>query len=96
VLPAISFIDGIIHCKIVEGSFCTETFQQFIEGLLKFMEPYPGPNSVIVMDNCQIHKHPDIVEMIESRFAITYNSNTVDETYRYQGNALRIPASIFT
>ena len=31
VLPALSLHNGIIHCDIVEGSFCTETFYSFIE-----------------------------------------------------------------
>jgi transposase len=67
VLPALSLREGIIHCEIVEGSFCTETFLQFIEGLLDNMQAYPAPNSVIVMDNCRIHKHPEILELIDSR-----------------------------
>src|SRR5271168_929857 len=70
VLPAISLVDGILHCDIVEGSFCTATFMRFIEKLLDRMEPYPAPNSVIVMDNCQIHKHPDIQAMIEERYDV--------------------------
>ena len=32
------------------------------------MQPYPAPNSVIVMDNCRIHKAPEIQEMIEERY----------------------------
>ncbi len=32
------------------------------------MQPFPAPNSVIVMDNCRIHKHPDIVDLIHSRY----------------------------
>jgi len=67
VLPALSLRDGILHCSVVEGSFCTDSFMTFIQRLLDNMEPYPAPNSVIVMDNCQIHKHPDIIELIESR-----------------------------
>ncbi|KIK75943.1 hypothetical protein PAXRUDRAFT_171217, partial [Paxillus rubicundulus Ve08.2h10] len=59
---------GIIHCEILQGSFCTETFSHFIRGFLNEMQPYPSQNSVIVMDNCHIHKHPDIQEMIESRY----------------------------
>ncbi|KIK79328.1 hypothetical protein PAXRUDRAFT_769717 [Paxillus rubicundulus Ve08.2h10] len=31
VLPAISLNDGILHCDVVEGSFCGNTFKQFIE-----------------------------------------------------------------
>jgi transposase len=69
VLPAISLRDGIIHCKIIEGSFCAETFAQFIESLLDDMQPYPAPNSVIVMDNCRIHKHPQIQALIRERSA---------------------------
>ncbi|KAH7923725.1 hypothetical protein BV22DRAFT_1014820 [Leucogyrophana mollusca] len=67
VLPALSLNDGILHCDVVEGSFCTETFKQFIERLLDQMQPFPAPNSVIVMDNCRIHKHPEIQELIEAR-----------------------------
>src|SRR6266576_2762446 len=49
VLPAISYNNSIIHCEIVEGSFCTESFQSFVRRLLNQMQPFPAPNSVIVM-----------------------------------------------
>lgn len=67
VLPALSLQDGILHCSVIEGSFCAESFTRFIRQLLDNMQPFPAPNSVIVMDNCPIHKHPDIRELIESR-----------------------------
>jgi hypothetical protein len=67
VLPAISLTDGILHCDIVEGSFRADTFRIFIERLLDYMEPYPSPNSVIVMDNCKIHKQPELQELIQER-----------------------------
>jgi hypothetical protein len=66
-LPALS-LDGIIHAKIVEGSFTTVLFRDFIEGLLDRMQPFPAPNSVIIMDNAHIHKNPRIVELIEERY----------------------------
>ena len=66
VLPALS-LDGILHCDIVEGSFCTATFTRFIGRLLDSMEPYPAANSVIVMDNCRIHKAPEIQALIQQR-----------------------------
>ncbi|KAF8227773.1 hypothetical protein L208DRAFT_1025577, partial [Tricholoma matsutake] len=62
-LPALS-LNGIIHVKIVEGSFTTTLFHDSIEGLLDCMQPFPAPNSVIVMDNAHIHKNPHIVELI--------------------------------
>ncbi|KIK93041.1 hypothetical protein PAXRUDRAFT_145949, partial [Paxillus rubicundulus Ve08.2h10] len=55
---------GILHCSIVEGSFCTESFTEFIRHLLDNMEPFPTPNSVIVMDNCSIHKHPNVQALV--------------------------------
>jgi hypothetical protein len=67
VLPALSLNEGILHVDVVEGSFDTELFYQFIERVLDQMEPYPASNSVIVMDNCRIHKHPSIIELIHER-----------------------------
>ncbi|KAF9503538.1 hypothetical protein BS47DRAFT_1271496, partial [Hydnum rufescens UP504] len=64
ILPALS-MDGILHLKIVEGSFNHPLFMEFIEGLLDQMNPFPGPNSVIMMDNCRIHKSNEITQMIE-------------------------------
>ena len=68
VLPALS-LDRILTVKIVEGSFTTELFKDFIDGLLDHMNPFPGPNSVIVMDNCRIHCARAIRDMIEERSA---------------------------
>lgn len=60
-------MDGILSVSIVEGSFDAMRFARFIDGLLDQMNPFPGRNSVVVMDNCAIHKHPIIREMIEER-----------------------------
>jgi hypothetical protein len=66
VLPALS-LDGILYAHITKGSFNTESFSSFIAGLLDQMWSYPSSNSVIVMDNCCIHKAPEIRAMIESQ-----------------------------
>ncbi len=66
ILPAIT-LDGIIECTIIEGSFNPELFTAFIEDLLIKMQPFPARISDIVMDNCKIHKAPEIRELIESR-----------------------------
>lgn len=66
VLPALA-LNGIIHCDIVEGAFDSSLFYTFIERLLDRMEQFPGPNSVIVMDNCRIHKMSDTLELIKTR-----------------------------
>ncbi|KAF8577989.1 hypothetical protein K439DRAFT_1243455, partial [Ramaria rubella] len=63
ILPALS-LDGIEYVDILKGSFTYATFAIFIEGLLNQMNPFPGPNSVIIMDNCQIHKSLEVLNMI--------------------------------
>ena len=77
-LPALS-LDGIIWAKVVEGSFTSIRFQTFIEELLERMQPFPGPNSVIVMDNARIHKHPDIINTILARFEYSSTINRANQ-----------------
>ena len=67
-------LDGIIFAKVVEGSFTALRFQDFISHLLDYMQPFPLPNSVIVMDNARIHKKPEILEMIRNRYEFCYCS----------------------
>ena len=57
---------------LLRGSFCAELLKHFIEGLLEQMQPFPAQNSVIVLDNCQIHKHLDIQQMIEERLVFSF------------------------
>lgn len=67
VLPALS-LDGIIALDIVPGSYNAKRFKRFIQGLLDQMNVFPGPRSVIVVDNCRIHKSRDITEMVYERY----------------------------
>ena len=69
VLPAIS-LDSMIDCMVVKGAFNTELFTTFIERLLDKMNPFPGLQSVLIMDNCSIHKVSEICKLIESRSAL--------------------------
>src|SRR5260370_31041657 len=47
VLLALSLEDRFIHCEVVEGSFCSDTFVLFIQNLLEHMQPFPLSNSVV-------------------------------------------------
>lgn len=51
----------------MEGSFNGTLFMGFIQELLTKMAPFPAPKSVVVMDNCAIHKSAEIRELVESR-----------------------------
>jgi hypothetical protein len=66
-----------LYVDIVEGSFNHTLFASFIDGLLDHMNPFPAPNSVIVMDNCQIHHADFILEMILERFVFVRDSSVI-------------------
>jgi hypothetical protein len=52
----------------VENGFNMETFNEFIRELIPKMNAYNPEthvkNSVIILDNCQIHKDPEMIAMV--------------------------------
>ena len=63
-----SFVySGWIHCwDILHGSYTIELFNQFIETwVIPNTNPFPRPNSVLIMDNAKIHRN-------EVRMAVVY------------------------
>lgn len=65
-LPAIT-VDGIIYSDVKVGGYNGEQFLVWLEGLLKEMNPYPAPRSVLILDNCRIHHVPGVEEMCKER-----------------------------
>lgn len=63
VLPALS-LGGILSVTVVEGSVTGDVYEEFIAKLLEKMQPYPGSNSVLIMDNAKIHKTDELREMV--------------------------------
>ena len=50
-------VNGYIACQVYSGSVNGDIFNSFVENqLLPLCNEYPGPNSVIVMDNASIHR----------------------------------------
>lgn len=67
-------MDGILHLAIQDCPYTAIQFNSFIEALLDNMNPFPQPNSVIVMDNASIHKSPELRQMIEERYVRSLRS----------------------
>jgi hypothetical protein len=67
---------------VVEGSVDSSVYEEFLSQLLDRMQPYPLPNSVLVMDNASIHKTEDVKDMIVERcvFLSTHNVITKSST----------------
>jgi hypothetical protein len=64
VLPALT-IDGFLSAEVTAGAFTMATFERFIfQEVVPFMNPYPGKNSILVMDNCRIHKSRLLVSIL--------------------------------
>ena len=57
-LPALS-VDGYIVCNVYHGGIKAEMYEEFIRDfVLPKCTPWPGPRSVIIMDNAKIHHNP--------------------------------------
>lgn len=64
--PYLTVSVGIITHDIVHGSVNSHRFLDFLrEQVIPLTNPYPGPRSVIVMDNCSIHHAAAVRELIE-------------------------------
>ena len=66
---AIAFmsVNGILDCKVVNGSVDGQVFYDFVQStLLPYLMPFDGknPNSIVVMDNCSIHHIQETIKMI--------------------------------
>jgi hypothetical protein len=83
-LPALS-LEGMLHAKIVKGLFTTVLFEEFIDSLLNKMQPFSAKNSVIVLDNAHIHKHPWIKEKIEEQYKFLLHTACHTINYSYSG-----------
>ncbi|KIK77411.1 hypothetical protein PAXRUDRAFT_28812, partial [Paxillus rubicundulus Ve08.2h10] len=63
---ALLTLDGIVAGTAVEGSMTRDMFMEWLEfEVLPKCEAYPGPLSVLVMDNAKIHHSDDILELVD-------------------------------
>jgi DDE superfamily endonuclease len=61
ILPLYTY-DGFVDWMIVHGSFNGDLFIEFLEQhVIPHTNPYPGPRSVLIMDNAKIH-HDEVLK----------------------------------
>ncbi|PBK92653.1 hypothetical protein ARMGADRAFT_930649, partial [Armillaria gallica] len=58
-------LDGIIAYDIIPGSVTSEKFVDFLRKKISLMNPFPGPHSVLLMDNCSIHHSEKVQQLVE-------------------------------
>src|SRR5260370_25086997 len=54
------------------------------------MQPYPASNSVIVLDNCSIHKHDSIKRLVQNRYVYFLNDYNVNVSADYNARGCRM------
>ncbi|SJL02942.1 uncharacterized protein ARMOST_06283 [Armillaria ostoyae] len=65
ILPVLT-IDGIIVHDIIPGSVTSLHFSEFLwECVIPLTNPYPGPRSILLLDNCNIHCAEEIRALVE-------------------------------
>jgi hypothetical protein len=66
-LPAYT-IDGYLEPLVFQGSITAEIFEDWMETrILPKCNPWPGKNSIIIMDNCSIHRSQRVLDMCRER-----------------------------
>jgi transposase len=64
---------GLMTARTVEGSATGDIFMSFlIDQVLPELNQFPEPNSVLILDNCSIHRKADIKAVVRSCGALVF------------------------
>jgi hypothetical protein len=53
-------LNGHLDYEITQGSFTIKNFNLFVRQLLPKLNAFPGPRSVLVLDNAKAHHSADL------------------------------------
>ena len=89
ILPALT-IEGYLDYIIFHRSITTKIFNDFVEDrVLPYCNPYPGPRSVLILDNASIHKNIRLRELcnkqgVKLEFLLPYSPdfNPIEATFK--------------
>lgn len=70
ILPALS-LDGILDVSVINGAMNGDLFVEFLESLVRHMNPFPEKNSVLVMDTMKFHHDSRVADLLEERYCIS-------------------------
>lgn len=59
--------DGLLVSHVLEGTVTADTFYEFfVNRLLPHTNPFPGPRSIIVLDNASFHRRHDLYPLCDA------------------------------
>lgn len=101
ILPAYT-CDGVLEVDIFLGSTDASIFENFIRRVLQQCQPWPGPHSVLVMDNASIHRSDEVRRLChEAGVKLIYlppyspDRNPIEEFFAELKNFIRVNWSLF-
>ena len=72
----VSALTALNHTGFIAWTFTTGTFTQlsfhaaFVEKILPHLQPWPMPNSILILDNARIHMYAELVAAVKSHGSI--------------------------
>ena len=58
--------NGILDYSILYGAVNESTFNQYIvDKMIPILNPYPAPNSIIILDNCRFHHNQIFKDLMD-------------------------------
>ena len=90
-------IESIVALELVKGSVNGVMFYDFLRGnLIPNMQPFPNPQSILIMDNCSIHHTEEVTRLLQSVGIVTiylppYSPDLMplEESFSYVKNYLK-------
>ncbi|KAF9489770.1 hypothetical protein BDN71DRAFT_1401138, partial [Pleurotus eryngii] len=76
-LVAAMGLEGYLATCVVEGFVDGDEFMDFIINKLPKMNCFPLLNSVLIMDNCAIHKSTILCELIEDQGMLLHKTHDI-------------------
>jgi transposase len=89
--------NGVLQYEATTGTVNSDKFIDFIRGqLVPNMQPFPGDNSILILDNCSIHHTHEVQQLLGSLGVLLFflppyspDYNPIEELFSYLKHYLK-------
>ena len=87
--------DGVLAFDTYLGAVNADQFLDFVmTDLIQYLQPYPNPRSVILLDNIAYHHDPIFIQLVEEMDVMVFHLPHYDPLYNLTEYAFRDMKSI--